>query len=142
MFAGEKMRVSGLIWICFLEQIQGSNVPSASSQPSGVHPYENSYTPSSRPTSTVVLGPYRAIKAVTWSLPVAPIRPSSPDPDSLLQMPIMVPTAQLLSTIDEPSRGSQHTVNRPLGLHGLTSGSSSEAPHATTADDLTASHMI
>ena len=57
-------------------------------------------------------------------------------------MPIMVPTAQLLSTMDEPSRGSQHTVKRPLGLQAFTSGSSSDAPHATTAEDLTASHMI
>ena len=57
-------------------------------------------------------------------------------------MPIMVPTAQLLSTMDEPSRGSQHTVNLPLGLQGFTSGSSSDAPHATTAEDFTASHMI
>ena len=68
--------------------------------------------------------------------------PLSPEPVSLDQMPIMVPTAQLLSTMEEPSRGSQHTVKRPLGLHGLTTGSSSEAPNATTAEDLTASHMI
>ena len=44
--------------------------------------------------------------------------------------------------MEEPSRGSQHTVKRPLGLQGFTTGSSSEAPNATTAEDLTASHMI
>ena len=44
--------------------------------------------------------------------------------------------------MEDPSRGSQHTVNLPLGLQGLISGSSSDAPQATTAEDFTASHMI
>ena len=82
------------------------------------------------------------MSAVTWSRPVAPISPFVPEPDSFDQIPIIVPTAQLLSTMEDPSRGSQHTVNLPLGLQGLISGSSSDAPQATTAEDFTASHMI
>ena len=42
--------------------------------------------------------------------------------------PMIVPTAQLLSTIDDPSRGSQQIVYSPLGLHLTISGSSSLAP--------------
>ena len=38
---------------------------------------------------------------------------------------MIVPTAQLLSTIDDPSRGSQQIVYSPLGLHLTISGSSS-----------------
>ena len=66
---------------------------------------------------------------------MAPISPFVPEPDSFDQIPIIVPTAQLLSTMEDPSRGSQHTVNLPLGLQGLISGSSSDAPQATTAED-------
>ena len=38
MFAGEKTRVSGLIWIFLREQIQGAKLPSGCWQPSGVQP--------------------------------------------------------------------------------------------------------
>merc|ERR1719231_939496 len=103
---------------------------------------ENSYTPSSSVTITVVRGPYSATRLINWSRPVAPIRPSLPEPDDEPQTPTMVPTAQLLSTIDEPSSGSQHTVYSPSGLHARTSGSSSDAPNAMTADSLHLFHMI
>ena len=54
---------------------------------------------------------------------------------------MMVPTAQLLSTMEEPSSGSQHTVYSPFGLHCTISGSSSDAPYATTSELFTQSHM-
>ena len=72
----------------------------------------------------------------TWSRPVAPMRPSSPVPESGPQMPMMVPTDQLLSTMDEPSSGSQHTVKCPVGLVSTTSGSSSDAPYFTVLEFL------
>ena len=42
--------------------------------------------------------------------------------------PMIVPTAQLLSTIEDPSKGSQQIVYSPFGLHLTISGSSSLAP--------------
>ena len=55
--------------------------------------------------------------------------------------PIMVPTAQLLSTMEEPSSGSQQTTKRPSLFTSTRTGSSSEAPVCTTLEDLHASHM-
>merc|ERR1719258_999577 len=54
---------------------------------------------------------------------------------------MMVPTAQLLSTIEEPSRGSQHTQNLPFSCITLTSGSSSDAPSLMSGSVLQTSHM-
>merc|ERR1719181_370961 len=142
MLAGEKILQSSEMVICFRAQIHGANVPSSNWQPSGVQPYENSYVPSSSATSTVVRGPYNATSDVSWSRPVAPRRPSAPEPDFEPQMPIMVPTAQLLSTMDDPSSGSQQTVYSPSGLQAFTSGSSSEAPKAIVGELLQASHII
>mmetsp|Transcript_18405 Transcript_18405/g.22847 ORF Transcript_18405/g.22847 Transcript_18405/m.22847 type:complete len:200 (+) Transcript_18405:190-789(+) len=101
-------------------------------------PWVNSYTPSSSATRTVKRGPYCATSAVSWSRPVAPIKPVA-----AFQTPIIVPTAQLLSTMEEPSRGSQQTVYSVAGAVppppppgvGRTTGSSSEAA-SRIAEDL------
>merc|ERR1719387_3238951 len=57
------------------------------------------------------------------------------------QMPRMVPTAQLLSTMLEPSSGSQHTQNLPSSCILRTSGSSSEAPDWMSGSVLQMSHI-
>ena len=53
----------------------------------------------------------------------------------------MVPTAQLLSTMDEPSRGSQQMVKRPSLLVSTITGSSSEEASLTSLEPLAMSHM-
>ena len=57
------------------------------------------------------------------------------------QMPMMVPTAQLLSMMEEPSSGSQQTQNLPSACVSTTSGSSSDAAWFTRGSVLHASHM-
>ena len=56
-------------------------------------------------------------------------------------MPRMVPTAQLLSTIDDPSSGSQQMQNLPSACISRTSGSSSLAPAWMSGSVLQISHI-
>mmetsp|Transcript_96442 Transcript_96442/g.300326 ORF Transcript_96442/g.300326 Transcript_96442/m.300326 type:complete len:238 (-) Transcript_96442:135-848(-) len=64
---------------------------------------------------------------MTWSRPVAPMRPVD-----LSQTPTMVPTAQLLSTMELPSRGSQQRTYWPSGSVFTISGSSSDEASQTS----------
>merc|ERR1719426_698244 len=54
---------------------------------------------------------------------------------------MIVPTAQLLSTMLLPSSGSQQTQNFPSACISRTSGSSSEAPSLMSGSVLQMSHM-
>merc|ERR1712060_58749 len=62
-------------------------------------------------------------------------------PVLLPQMPMIVPTAQLLSTIEEPSSGSQQMQNLPSECISRTSGSSSLAPFWMRGVVLHTSHI-
>merc|ERR1719201_2706194 len=62
-------------------------------------------------------------------------------PVSEPQMPRIVPQAQLLSTMLEPSSGSQQMQYFPSACISRTSGSSSEAPSLMSGSVLQISHI-